>query len=267
VIPGLRLFELPKRLADLALKRWTRRPSSPRTPTGAKRSISTTHSKNSRTCNGLRSFCTIMPASIAERSPPQRVYQRRPFVFISCSRAERCAARSQLRTFRRRLFPMYEDARIRPALATLMANITPPPIPLSPILRRASQPAPTPKTVRRLQPALAAATIIGVVAVATPLLAPGLVESVEMRVAQILQWTPPRVPPPQWNLRQGRAHLATWHAGRVFHLSPRGWSFVYAAGRSFRHTNRAAVGAYVRGHRKGARWNASFDPTRSIRVA
>ncbi len=106
---------------------------------------------------------------------------------------------------------MFDDAWINSTLTTVISDIAPPPAPLSQILQRASRSRVAPsKGARRLQPAIGTfAAIVGAIAIGLPLVAPGLVESVETRIAQILKWSPPPVPPPRSLASRLRPHSAT----------------------------------------------------------
>jgi hypothetical protein len=120
---------------------------------------------------------------------------------------------------------MYNDARIRSAVAMMIDGIAPPPVPLLAILRSAARPpvAAEIPAVHWLRPVAAAAAIVGAIAIGVPLIAPSLVESVEARIAQILRWTPPSVPPPHWltsQLRSQEATLASAQARVPFTIVP-----------------------------------------------
>jgi hypothetical protein len=106
---------------------------------------------------------------------------------------------------------MYNDARIRSAVTTMIDGIAPPPVPLLAILRSAARsPVATEiPAVHWLRSVAAAAAIVGVIAIGVPLIAPGVVESVEARIAQILRWIPPSVPTPHWLTSQLRPQEAT----------------------------------------------------------
>jgi hypothetical protein len=120
---------------------------------------------------------------------------------------------------------MYDDVRIGSALATMIEGITPPPVPLLAILQKVSRPqaAAQAPPAGWLRPAVAAAAIATAIIVSVPLIAPGVVVTVEARLAQILQWTPPSVPPPDWltsRLHAQAATLASAQARVSFRIVP-----------------------------------------------
>jgi hypothetical protein len=108
---------------------------------------------------------------------------------------------------------MSTDARISSALATIIHGIEVPPAPLRDILRRSEQPQSLPQQTPpyfRIAIAAMAALII----IAIPFRSPGLVQSVEARIAAILQWTPPP-PPPKSVTSAMRSQTATLAAAQA----------------------------------------------------
>jgi hypothetical protein len=119
---------------------------------------------------------------------------------------------------------MPELARLRSRLTTMLEDINPPPVPLLAILEKAALSSESKRTTAsRGQFAAAAAAIIGAIAIGAPLVAPSVVMSIEARIAQVLQWTPPPVPPPRWltsRLRWQSATLASARARVPFTVVP-----------------------------------------------
>jgi hypothetical protein len=92
---------------------------------------------------------------------------------------------------------MLTDAQLANRLETMLAGIEVPAPPVGRLLAHASQ-----RQVRlpshawtAARIAVAAAIIVGAVLSATPIVAPGIVQTVEARLARLLQWTPPPVAP------------------------------------------------------------------------
>ncbi len=112
---------------------------------------------------------------------------------------------------------MFDDAVLRSRVIASIGAIAPPPVPLAQIQRRiASDDAPAPRAgTKRWRPALVAAAAAVAICAAVPLVAPGVVQSVEERVAEILQWTPPPVPPPASLMAQLRSSPVTLEAARA----------------------------------------------------
>jgi hypothetical protein len=92
---------------------------------------------------------------------------------------------------------MLTDVQLANRLETMFAGIEVPAPPVGRLLAQASQ-----RQVRlpshawtAARIAVAAAIIVGAVFSATPIVAPGIVQTVEARLARLLQWTPPPAAP------------------------------------------------------------------------
>lgn len=105
---------------------------------------------------------------------------------------------------------MYADARIRSAFAGMIEAIPAPPVPIADILAKSALPAPAVRRTPRWRAAAIAAAAALVFAVALPAVAPGLVQTVEARLAAILGWTPPPMGPPKWLTSQLRGTNVTF---------------------------------------------------------
>jgi hypothetical protein len=94
---------------------------------------------------------------------------------------------------------MYTDARISAVCTVMLDSIHAPDVPIQSIRSRmASSQSVTPQyhPSRWMRPALAAAVLVSVVAIATPIVSPGLVQSLEQRLADLLGgWQPPPATP------------------------------------------------------------------------
>lgn len=92
---------------------------------------------------------------------------------------------------------MLTDTQISSRFAAMVAAIQAPHAPTGEILLRASHPEPLPRqqAVPPARTALAAAIAAGIIVVATPIVAPSVVETLQARIAQLMQWTPPPAAP------------------------------------------------------------------------
>lgn len=117
---------------------------------------------------------------------------------------------------------MFTDARITAALQTMVHGIDAPTVPLSEIQRKISQPQPVQRHSSRYSIIGTAAAAAALLVVAFPSIAPGFVQSVEARIAAVLQWQPPP-PPPQWltsAMSSQTATLATAQSRVPFKIVP-----------------------------------------------
>jgi len=86
---------------------------------------------------------------------------------------------------------MFTDARISAALETMVHGIDVPPVPLLEIQRKVSREQAAPRYISRYLMLAAGAAAAAVLVVALPSIAPGFVQTVEERIAGVLQWQPP----------------------------------------------------------------------------
>lgn len=93
---------------------------------------------------------------------------------------------------------MFTDAQLAPRLKQMIVGINVPPAPVAVILSQASRPHAIPRrdvpwarveTARRA--AVLAGVVVGVLIFATPFVAPSIAQTLQARIAQLLQWTPP----------------------------------------------------------------------------
>lgn len=121
---------------------------------------------------------------------------------------------------------MYTDARISAACTAMLDSIHAPHVPIQSIRNRmASSQSVTPRHHPScwMRPVLAAAVLVSVVAVATPIVSPGLVQSLEQRLAAMLGgWQPPPAAPRSVlnALKAQRTSLAAAQARVPFTIVP-----------------------------------------------
>jgi hypothetical protein len=108
---------------------------------------------------------------------------------------------------------MLSDSAIRGAFAAMVDSIEAPPVPMAAIDRCRALPGPR-SEARFLRPAIAVAAALAIAA-SLPAVAPGLVQSAEQRIAQILGWTPPKVGPTSSLMSQLRRTPATLASARA----------------------------------------------------
>jgi hypothetical protein len=90
---------------------------------------------------------------------------------------------------------MATDAQIRDGFVTMLRSVDTPPVPLERIHTRMRDPGVMRIDRRPFAIGTAAAAAL-VVAVAIPMASPGVVQTLEQKIAAILHWSPPSVPPP-----------------------------------------------------------------------
>lgn len=88
---------------------------------------------------------------------------------------------------------MIADSELRRALSSLMKNVEVPNVPVATIRERMKK-ADAPNVLKFHFAAIAAAAAIAVVA-SLPMVAPGFMQTLEGKIAEILQWTPPPAAP------------------------------------------------------------------------
>ena len=89
---------------------------------------------------------------------------------------------------------MFDNAELRERLRAMIGAIEVPSTPTAAIVRRAahSESLPRPRNENRIAPvAIAAAVAFALILAATPSVAPSFVETLQARIARVLQWTPP----------------------------------------------------------------------------
>jgi hypothetical protein len=111
---------------------------------------------------------------------------------------------------------MLGDAQVSDQLAAMLAAIDVPAPPTSNIILRASTfPAPSSRRALISRNAVAAAIAAALALAALPIVAPGFAQSLEARIAALLQWTPPPSPPKAVKSAMVSRHVTLEEAQRL----------------------------------------------------